>query len=161
MKLCDSYLIILKVCSMWFQFAMCLELKHWIPTLSVSKSRYWSDCHRMRSLMDIWKLHYPKIYTIKKLLTILRKLELRDMETWLHIVADRRRYSNDAVTLGDSSFGCKLPDLMNSTFSDYRGSGCLSPISESKVECIHCSRDSGLSSNYSFHDKEDIRRCHR
>ena len=77
-----------QVCQQWLAVAATLNLQPHIP--QVSRENTWlpslSHSAKLAKIFHIWRKENPGSFTVRNLLTILRKLELQQAEVWVRIL---------------------------------------------------------------------------
>ena len=122
-----------QVCHQWLAVAATLNLQPHLPQISRENTRLaslssLSHSQKLAKIFQIWRTENPGSFTVRNLLTILRKLELRQAEIWVRILTARHyqhirasSFSQLSASLesltGDSGVS-DLSDLNNSFTSD-------------------------------------------
>merc|ERR1712227_1039971 len=83
-----------KVCSHWVGLAVSLQLGHHVSNIartSIVKNIQYdnTDRHKLTQLIHHWQTDKPKLFTVDTLLSVLRQLNLKDMEMWIRIITSR------------------------------------------------------------------------
>jgi len=81
-----------KVCSNWVRLASGLQLGHHVPEIVMSVNNvigFNRDRSSMSKLLRYWQQEKPRSFTLKTLLTLLHRLNLREIEMWIRIITSR------------------------------------------------------------------------
>jgi len=88
-----------KVCSHWVGLAVSLQLGHHVSNIartSIVKNIQYdnTDRHKLTQLIHHWQTDKPKLFTVETLLSVLRQLNLKDMEISRHYNHIRQEINN-------------------------------------------------------------------
>lgn len=81
-----------QVCSNWVRLASGLQLGHHVPDIVMSVNTVIGvnrDRSSLSKLLRCWHKEKPRSFTLKTLLTLLHRLNLRKMEMWIRIITSR------------------------------------------------------------------------
>jgi len=65
-------------------------LKEAVPTLEVSRRTRRTDRHRLKELVEIWKLRRPQTYNVPSLIAVLDSQGLKSMASWVRLMTDTK-----------------------------------------------------------------------
>ena len=81
----------MQVCSNWVGLAVSLQLGHLVSDIARTSSSNVKnrDRHKLSKLICHWQTDKPKLFTVDTLLSVLRRLNMTDMEMWIRIITSR------------------------------------------------------------------------